>query len=87
MPIVGINTKENPQSDYFFGGESNLEFTIGKPMKLSSITCSIHDPDGSYANVNNSSSVIFKIQRIVNTSFNIVDEILQNEKKTKKTKK
>ncbi len=87
MPIVGISNKENPQSDYFFGGDSNLEFTIGKPMKLSSITCSIHDPDGSYANVNNSSSVIFKIQRIVKASFNIVDEILQNEEKTKKSKK
>lgn len=81
MPIVGIANKENPQSDYYFGGESNIEFTIGKPTKLSSITCSIHDPDGSYANVNNSSSIIFKIQRQINTSFNIIDEILQNENK------
>jgi hypothetical protein len=87
MPIVGIANKENPQADYFFGGESNLEFTIGKPIKLSSITCSIHDPDGSYANVNNSSSVIFKIQRQVNTQFNIIGEILEEDLKKSKNKK
>jgi hypothetical protein len=79
MPIVGIINKENPQADYFFGGES-LEFTIGKSTKLSSVTVSIHDPDGSYANVNNSSSIIFKIQRQIKTSFNVVQEILSKNK-------
>lgn len=85
MPIVGTITKENPQADYFFAGESNIEFTIGKPTKLSSITVSIHDPDGSYANVNNSSSVLFKIQRQMNVSFNVIGDILQ-KKNTKKSK-
>jgi hypothetical protein len=80
MPIVGIINKENPQADYFFGGES-VEFVIGKPAILSSVSVSIHDPDGSYANVNNSSSIIFKIQRQINTSFDIVSEILSKEKK------
>ena len=84
MPIVGIIDKMNPQSDYYFGTESNVDFTIGRPFKLSSICCSIHDPDGSFANVSNSSSIIFKIQRNINTSFNIVQEIL--EKKDKKNK-
>jgi len=84
MPIVGIVDKMNPQSDYYFGSESNIEFTIGKPMKLSSITVSIHDPDGSYANVNNSSSVLFKIQRQMNVSFNVIGDILQNTKKNTK---
>ena len=79
MPIVGIVNKENPQADYFFGGES-LEFTIGKPTKLSSVTVSIHDPDGSYANVNNSSSIIFKIQRQIKTSFNVIEDILSKNK-------
>ena len=84
MPIVGIVDKMNPQSDYYFGSESTIEFTIGKPMKLSSITVSIHDPDGSYANVSNSSSVLFKIQRQMNVSFNVIGDILQNSKKNTK---
>jgi len=85
MPIVGTITKENPQADYFFAGESNIEFTIGKPVKLTSITVSIHDPDGSYANVNTSSSVLFKIQRQMNVSFNVIGDILQ-QKNSKKSK-
>ena len=83
MPILGIVNKENPQSDYYFGGESDIEFTIGQPIKMSSITVGIFDPDGSYANVNNSSSVLFKIQRQVNTSFNIVEDILGKKNKAK----
>lgn len=84
MPIVGIIDKMNPQNDYYFGSETGVDFVIGRPTKMSSITCSIHDPDGSFANVGNSSSIIFKIQRQVKTSFNIIEEILENEKDTKK---
>ena len=80
MPIVGVVNKENPQSDYYFGGESGVQFTIGQPMKLSSIKVGIFDPDGSYANVNDSSSVLFKIERQVNTSFNVIEEILGQKK-------
>ena len=81
MPIVGIIDKMNPQNDYYFGSETGVDFVIGRPTKMSSITCSIHDPDGSFANVGNSSSIIFKIQRQIKTSFNIIEEILENEKK------
>jgi len=84
MPIVGVVTKENPQNDYYFG-TGDVDFTIGKPTKLSSIRVSIHDPNGSYANVNKNSSVIFKIQRQMNVSFNIAEEILQSEKGKKKS--
>ncbi len=80
MPIVGVVNKENPQSDYYFGGESGVQFTIGQPTKLSSIKVGIFDPDGSYANVNDSSSVLFKIERQVNTSFNVIGEILGQKK-------
>ena len=86
MPIVGIIDKMNPQNDYYFGSETGVEFVIGRPTKMSSITCSIHDPDGSYANVDNSSSIIFKIQRQVKTSFNIIEEMLADEKTNKKSK-
>ena len=35
MPIVGVVTKENPQNDFYFG-LGDVEFTIGKPTRLSS---------------------------------------------------
>jgi hypothetical protein len=80
MPIVAMVDKMNPQSDYYFGSESSVTFTILKPTRLSSITVSINDPDGSYANVNNSSAIIFKVQRQMNTSFNIAQQILEADK-------
>jgi hypothetical protein len=81
MPIVGVINKENPQSDYYFAGESDVEFVITKPTILSSINIALCNPDGSYATTSPDSSIIFKIQRQMNTSFNIVEEILNEPKK------
>lgn len=83
MPIIGMVNKENPQSDYYFGGESDVQFTIGRPTSLSSIKVGIFDPDGTPANVGESSSVIFKVERQIKTSFNIIGDILANGKKGK----
>ena len=83
MPIIGMVNKENPQSDYYFGGESDVQFTIGRPTSLSSIKVGIFDPDGTPANVGQSSSVIFKVERQIKTSFNIIGDILANGKKGK----
>ena len=47
-----------------------------KPISLSTITISIHDPDGTDAVVDNNSSVIFRISKNKNTSrFKILDQI------------
>ena len=86
MPIVGIVDKMNPQGDFYFGTESSLEFMITKPTILSSVSVSIHDPDGQYANASRRSSVIFKIKRLRKLTFNIQAEI-QEKLKDKKDKK
>ena len=85
MPIIGVVTKENPQNDFYFGTSNDVDFTITKPTIMSSVRVSIHDPNGSFANVDKNSSVLFKIQRQMNTTFNIAQEILQNEKGNKKS--
>jgi len=84
MPIVAVVTKENPQNDFYFG-VGDVEFTVGKPTRLSSIRVSIHDPNGSYANVDRNSAVIFKVQRQMNVSFNIAEEILKSQNSKKKS--
>ena len=81
MPIISIVDKINGDGDFYFQQESSLEFTITKPLKLASLTCSIHDPDGSYANVSEQSTILFKIQKNKNVSFNVIQEILQEQKK------
>ena len=80
-PIVGIINKENPQSDFYFAQESGIEFVITRPTILSSINVSLHDPDGSFANTSNDSSIIFKIDKINNSSLDIVNQILNEKKK------
>lgn len=77
MPVIGIVDKRNPDGDFYFGEESSLQFTITKPLRLASLTCSIHDPDGSYANTSEQNSVLFKIQKNKKVVFNVVQEILQ----------
>jgi hypothetical protein len=84
LPIVGIVNKENPQNDFYFQTESDIQFTITKPTKLSSIQCVICDPDGSLANLGNDSSVFFKISRQLSYNPFIAEEILQEEVKNKK---
>lgn len=80
MPIIGMVDKINGDGDFYFGQESSLEFTITKPLRLASLTCSIHDPDGSYANTSEQNTILFKIQKNRNVSFNVIQEILQQNK-------
>ena len=87
MPIIGIVNKVNGYGDFYFGQESSLQFTVTKPLKLASISCSIHDPDGSYANCSEQSTVLFKIEKTVNTTFNVALEFLQDEQQQQQQKK
>ncbi len=84
MPIISVVDKINGDGDFYFQQESSLEFTITKPLKLASLTCSIHDPDGSYARVSEQSTILFKVQKNKNVSFNVVQEILQEQQQKKK---
>lgn len=79
MPIISVVDKQNGDGDFYFGTNNGLEYTITKPIHLASITCSIHDPDGSYANVSEQSTVLLKVQKTRNVSFNVVEELLQEE--------
>lgn len=81
MPIIGIVDKINGDGDFYFGQEGTLEFTITKSLRLASITIGIHDPDGSYANTSEQSTVLFKVQKPVQSTFNVIEQILQENKK------
>ena len=81
MPIIGVVDKINGDGDFYFGQESSLQFTALKPLRLASISCSVHDPDGSYARCGEQSTILFKIQKNRNVSFNVLGEMLQQSKK------
>jgi hypothetical protein len=84
MPIIGIVDKINGDGDFYFGQESSLQFTVTKPLRLASITCSLHDPDGSYARCTDQSAVLFKVEKTKNVTFDIAQELLQEQQQQKK---
>ncbi len=86
LPIISIVDKYSGASDYFLGNPSDLQFTITKPTSIADITTSIHDSDGRFANVDKTSAVIYKIQKLKKTPNDILEDIMQ-EAKDKKTKK
>jgi len=86
MPIIGVVNKINNYGDFTFGEESSLTFTITKPIRLASLSVSIHDPDGSYARTSEQSTILFKIQRPVVATFNVAEAILQQELQQKQGK-
>jgi len=84
LPIVSVVDKYSAQGDFYFGNPSSITFTITKTTYISSITTSIHDPDGKFANVNNSSAIIYKINKQRPPPPNILEEILKEDKENKK---
>jgi hypothetical protein len=85
LPIIGVVDKMSGEGDYYFTSSQGMAFTISRDRHISSITTSIHDPNGELARVDDSSAVIYKITRMDNTSkFNILEQILQEEVQSKK---
>ena len=84
MPVIGIVNKISNFGDFTFGEESSLQFTITKPIRLASLAVSIHDPDGSYARTSPQSTILFKVQKPVQTTFNIAQEIIQEQTQKQK---
>jgi len=80
MPVIGIVDKINGDGDFYFGQEGSLQFTITKPLRLASLTVSVHDPDGSYARTSDQSTILFKVQKPVETMFNVAEQIFQENK-------
>jgi hypothetical protein len=84
LPIIGIVDKYSAASDYFMGNPSDIQFTVTKPTMIADITTSIHDSDGEYANVDKTSAVIYKIQKVRRTPVGIIEEILRRKNSKKK---
>ena len=80
LPIIGIVNKMNSAGDFYTQEESPVEFTVTKSLRLASITTMITDPDGSYARCSEQSSVLIKIQKNRQVTFDVLQEILQDNK-------
>jgi hypothetical protein len=81
LAIVGVCNKENGFGDFYFSSDQALVFTITRPVTLSEITTSIHNPTMELANISGHSSVIYKVVKMNNANLNVVQQVLSQTKK------
>ncbi len=79
LPIVGVVNKENGFGDYYFQSSVKNVFTITRDMTLTDITTSIHDPDMSFARVDNNCAVLYMVEKQNNNNLNIVSTLIQEK--------
>ena len=86
LPIIGIVDKQNPVNDFFVGTENTISFMITKKIAFSSVSITITDPDGTFANLGENSSVIFRIDKNRVLQTNIVEQIREQILEDQKNK-
>ena len=80
-PVVAVVNKINGYGDFYSQGDTQLSFTNTNKRVLTSVKTSVHDPDGSFAKVNNDSAVIYKIVKKRNIDLTPVNTLLASKKK------
>ena len=84
MPIVSITNKANPYGDFLNGIGGDIVFTNTIDRVVTNIRCSIHEPNGELARVDDNSAVIFKIDQQQNAQLDLVTQLLQSKQKADK---
>lgn len=81
LPVVGIVDKMNGQGDFFFQQSEEMVFTNTQDRTISDIKTSVHNPDGSLANLDGNSCVLYRINKTIPADLNPVSTLLQSKKK------
>jgi hypothetical protein len=81
LPIVTVVNKANPYGDYLNGIGGQMTFTNTVDRVITDIRCSIHEPSGEFARVDNNSAVIFKIDQQINADLDLVGTLLDSKNK------
>ena len=84
LPVVAVADKQYSGNDFIFSSESDYVFTITKKKKITSITTSIHDPNQSFASVNDDSAVIYKISKSITNRLDIAAQVMAANQPQKK---
>ena len=84
--MIAAVDKSYSGSDFYFLNDNNVDFTVTKPSTVTSITTSIHLPDGTLARTDGSSAVIYKIVKMNNAPLSILNDFVKPGKKGEKKK-
>ena len=80
-PVIGIVNKVNGYGDFYSGADNQVIFTNTEKRVITAIKTSVHDPDGSYSKVNQSSAVIYKITKAKQIDLTPVQTLLESKNK------
>ena len=82
-PVIGVVNKVNGYGDFYSldNAGNQTVFTNTEKRVITSIKTTVCDPDGSYAKVDKSSSVIYQITKTRNIDMTPVDTLLESKKK------
>ena len=76
FPVIAVVNKINGYSDFFSQDQNQITYTITKPMTITQVTTSIHDPDQKFSSVDDNTSIIYKVIRKKEQP-NLAETILQ----------
>jgi len=84
LPVLAVVNKFSAADDFInYDGGGGPVFTVTHPTTITDIQTQILEPDGSLATVGDSSAVIYKVIRTIQTDLHFADTIL-SESKSKK---
>lgn len=83
-PVIAVVDKSYSASDYIYLGDSTVDFMVTAQRTITSITTSLHLPDGTLAGVNDRNSVIYRIVKPNLAPTSILDSFLPPQKNAPK---
>ncbi len=81
LPVIGVVDKSSGYGDFYTGAKDSTVFTNTIPRTIQNIKTSIVDADGSESRVDDSSCIIYKIQKEIASNSTVLDGILNPPKK------
>ncbi len=81
MQVLAVVDKYNAEGDFVNYSGGGPVFTVTKPTVLSDVKTAILDPDGSEAQVDSYSGVIYRIDKKINTDLNFAETIMAEQQK------
>lgn len=84
MQVLAVVDKYNAEGDFVNYSGGGPVFTVTKPTILSDVQTAILDPDGSEAQVDSYSGVIYRVDKKINTDLNFAETIMAQQQQSKK---
>tara|TARA_R110000803_G_scaffold65170_1_gene126309 strand:+ start:2311 stop:6501 length:4191 start_codon:yes stop_codon:yes gene_type:complete len=81
QPVIAVLPKNSQYGDFFYSGDNTIEFTNTIARTITDIHTQICDPDGKPSILSPNSAVVYKIVKVNSSNLNVVEQVLQANKK------